>query len=328
MQRETPVTGLPTQEMVSLIGIAAASERGHAPRRRRRGDRHQRLPLRAGARPRAARPSGSPRPGFGERRRRADPRARPDRDAQPARPRHALRRHRQRPRRRATSSSIVERSMSAPVYELLKRPDELLRRRARAPAAALRRGLGARRARGDARARTPSWPTTTSCFSRQVNLETIHDHDVLAERYGTVGELRGELDAATRPERHTELESGSADDADHGARDRGHGHRPRPPVERDRPERQPQHVPGRRRPRSPRSARDQLRARPRVSPTGSTTRAARSSGAATARWPSTTGRAQATQGLTMAPLERELLAASCDQRRARAAAAFSSAPRT
>src|SRR5438552_19107000 len=31
-------------------------------------------------------------------------------------------------------------------------------------------------------------------MSRLVNLETIHDHDVLAERYGTVGEIRGELD--------------------------------------------------------------------------------------------------------------------------------------
>ena len=35
-------------------------------------------------------------------------------------------------------------------------------------------------------------------FSRQVNLETIHDHDVLAERWGNVGELRGEL-ATGRP---------------------------------------------------------------------------------------------------------------------------------
>ena len=30
-------------------------------------------------------------------------------------------------------------------------------------------------------------------LSRQLNLETIHDHDVVAERHGTVGELRGEL---------------------------------------------------------------------------------------------------------------------------------------
>ena len=42
-----------------------------------------------------------------------------------------------------------------------------------------------------------------------MNLETIHTHDVLAERYGTVGELRGELDRGERPARHTELRSGS-----------------------------------------------------------------------------------------------------------------------
>jgi GTP cyclohydrolase I/GTP cyclohydrolase-4 len=42
-------------------------------------------------------------------------------------------------------------------------------------------------------------------FSRQLNLETIHDHDVLAERAGTVGELRAELDGRDPPARHTEL---------------------------------------------------------------------------------------------------------------------------
>jgi len=41
-------------------------------------------------------------------------------------------------------------------------------------------------------------------FSRQVNLETIHTHDVVAERYGTVEELRGEL-AGTEPTAHTTL---------------------------------------------------------------------------------------------------------------------------
>jgi GTP cyclohydrolase FolE2 len=30
-------------------------------------------------------------------------------------------------------------------------------------------------------------------LSKQVNFETIHVHDVVAERFGTVGELRGEL---------------------------------------------------------------------------------------------------------------------------------------
>jgi GTP cyclohydrolase IV len=38
-----------------------------------------------------------------------------------------------------------------------------------------------------------------------VNLETIHAHDVVAERYGTAGELRAELEDAEPAERHTEL---------------------------------------------------------------------------------------------------------------------------
>ena len=42
-------------------------------------------------------------------------------------------------------------------------------------------------------------------MSRQVNLETIHTHDVVAERHGTVGELRAELQQSARPPRHTEL---------------------------------------------------------------------------------------------------------------------------
>ena len=42
-------------------------------------------------------------------------------------------------------------------------------------------------------------------FSRQVNFETIHDHEVLAERFGTVGELRAELENGRALPRHTEL---------------------------------------------------------------------------------------------------------------------------
>jgi len=41
-------------------------------------------------------------------------------------------------------------------------------------------------------------------FAQQVNLETIHRHDVVAERTGTVGELRGEL-TGTVAAAHTEL---------------------------------------------------------------------------------------------------------------------------
>jgi hypothetical protein len=37
-----------------------------------------------------------------------------------------------------------------------------------------------------------------------VNLETIHRHDVVAERSGTVGELRSELEGRVAS-RHTEL---------------------------------------------------------------------------------------------------------------------------
>jgi GTP cyclohydrolase I/GTP cyclohydrolase-4 len=42
-------------------------------------------------------------------------------------------------------------------------------------------------------------------LARQVNFETIHNHDVLAERFGTVGELRGELTNGEHSLAHTEL---------------------------------------------------------------------------------------------------------------------------
>ena len=42
--------------------------------------------------------------------------------------------------------------------------------------------------------------------SRQVNFETIHAHEVVAERYGTIGELRAELAGGGHgPRAHTEL---------------------------------------------------------------------------------------------------------------------------
>jgi GTP cyclohydrolase IV len=42
-------------------------------------------------------------------------------------------------------------------------------------------------------------------LARQVNFETIHNHDVLAERFGTVGELRRELATGRHSPRHTAL---------------------------------------------------------------------------------------------------------------------------
>jgi GTP cyclohydrolase-4 len=99
---------------------------------------------------------------------------------------------------------IVEQSMSAPVYELLKRPDELFvvehaHLQPRFVEDSVRTALR------DALAAFPGLDDGDFLFSRQVNLETIHDHDVLAERWGTVGELRAELDSGHPVDRQTTL---------------------------------------------------------------------------------------------------------------------------
>jgi len=99
---------------------------------------------------------------------------------------------------------IVERSMSSPIYELLKRPDELFvvehahlqpRFVEDSVRVALKEALG----------HYPDLAPGDFLSARQVNLETIHTHDVLAERYGTVEELRRELEGGDPPARHTEL---------------------------------------------------------------------------------------------------------------------------
>jgi GTP cyclohydrolase I/GTP cyclohydrolase-4 len=99
---------------------------------------------------------------------------------------------------------IVEASMSSPVYELLKRPDELFvvehahlqpRFVEDSVRIALKQALD----------RYPALEDGDFLFSRQVNLETIHDHDVLAERGGTVGELRAELETGAASPTRTEL---------------------------------------------------------------------------------------------------------------------------
>jgi MptA/FolE2 family GTP cyclohydrolase len=98
---------------------------------------------------------------------------------------------------------IVEGSMSSPVYELLKRPDELFvvehaHLQPRFVEDSVRIALR------DALAAYPQLDDGDFVLARQVNLETIHTHDVVAERYGTVGELRAELGGEVA-ERHTEL---------------------------------------------------------------------------------------------------------------------------
>jgi GTP cyclohydrolase I/GTP cyclohydrolase-4 len=42
--------------------------------------------------------------------------------------------------------------------------------------------------------------------ARQENLETIHQHNVVAERHGLIAELRSEVDSGTPVARHTTLE--------------------------------------------------------------------------------------------------------------------------
>jgi GTP cyclohydrolase I/GTP cyclohydrolase-4 len=98
---------------------------------------------------------------------------------------------------------IVEQSMSSPVYELLKRPDELFvvehaHLQPRFVEDSVRFALKA------VTDRYPSLDDDDFVFSRQLNLETIHRHDVLAERSGTVGELRSELAGAVAPH-HSDL---------------------------------------------------------------------------------------------------------------------------
>jgi GTP cyclohydrolase-4 len=99
---------------------------------------------------------------------------------------------------------IVERSMSAPVFALLKRPDELFvvehaHLQPRFVEDSVRLALAAA---------LEAYPQLTDgdfLYARQVNFETIHAHDVVAERTSTVGELREELASGAAAPRHTEL---------------------------------------------------------------------------------------------------------------------------
>ena len=202
LERVTPVTGLPTQEMVSLIGLAAASEHGT---RRVVGVEATGInacPCAQGmVRELAEERLGDA--GFD------------DADVERILELVPLATHNQRGRGTLYVGSespvnaeqlvrIVEGSMSSPVYELLKRPDELFvvehahlqpRFVEDSVRIALRDTLDA----------YPGLDDADFLFSRQVNLETIHNHDVIAERYGTARELRSELELGEQPPRHTEL---------------------------------------------------------------------------------------------------------------------------
>ena len=98
--------------------------------------------------------------------------------------------------------------MSSPIYELLKRPDELF--------VVEHAHLSPRFVEDSVRlmirhvldAYGDELADDDFVHARQVNFETIHDHDVLAERFGTVGELRRSSRPACASRRHTELRTG------------------------------------------------------------------------------------------------------------------------
>jgi GTP cyclohydrolase IV len=100
--------------------------------------------------------------------------------------------------------AIVEDSMSSEIYELMKRSDEAAvvekaHRRPRFVEDCVReaiRGAVERYGELDAEA---------FVSARQENLETIHQHNVVAERYGLLSELRHELRSGDHLEHHTSM---------------------------------------------------------------------------------------------------------------------------
>jgi GTP cyclohydrolase IV len=97
---------------------------------------------------------------------------------------------------------IVEQSMSSEIYELMKRSDEAhvvekAHRRPRFVEDCVREMI-----RGVIEA-LPELDDRAFVSARQVNLETIHQHNVVAERFGTLGEVRHELQTGRSSPAHT-----------------------------------------------------------------------------------------------------------------------------
>src|SRR5581483_10185026 len=203
-ERQTPVTKLTTQEMVSLIGIATASRE----RVRRvvgvEATGINACPCAQGL-VRGAATDRLLEAGFA------------DADVERILELVPLATHNQRGRgtllvgtgARVVNAErlveIVEGSMSSPIYELLKRPDELF--------VVEHAHLQPRFVEDSVRValksvldELPQLDDGDFVQSSQVNFETIHAHEVVAERHGTVGELRAELAGAGHgPAGHTVL---------------------------------------------------------------------------------------------------------------------------
>jgi len=94
--------------------------------------------------------------------------------------------------------------MSSEIYELMKRSDEgavveKAHRRPRFVEDCVREMV---------RGAIEQFPVLTDrhfLSARQENLETIHQHNVTAERFGLVGEIRRELQSGEHSERHVSM---------------------------------------------------------------------------------------------------------------------------
>jgi GTP cyclohydrolase IV len=99
---------------------------------------------------------------------------------------------------------IVESSMSSEIYELMKRPDEM--------SVVVKAHETPRFVEDCVREMIrqvvegyPDLPEDAFVMARQENLETIHRHNVVAERYGTLGELRKELESGEHTPHHLSM---------------------------------------------------------------------------------------------------------------------------
>jgi len=202
LERRTPVTGLATQELISIIGIAAASATNVKRIVGVEATGINACPCAQGL----VRNKATERlldAGFDE----------PDVErilelvpiaTHNQRGRGTLYVGSEHPVNAEQLATLVEGSMSSPIYELLKRPDELFvvehaHLQPRFVEDSVRISLQS------ALERYPELDDVDFLLARQVNFETIHSHEVVAERYGTVEELRTELETGEPAARHTEL---------------------------------------------------------------------------------------------------------------------------
>jgi GTP cyclohydrolase I/GTP cyclohydrolase-4 len=104
----------------------------------------------------------------------------------------------------ATLLQIVESSMSSEIYELMKRSDEAAvvekaHRRPRFVEDCVREMIGG------VVDTFGELSDNTFISARQENLETIHQHNVVAERFGLLGELRREITSGEHLAHHTSM---------------------------------------------------------------------------------------------------------------------------